>query len=272
MRHNNFSVRILGGSEMNGGYVEIDHNQNYSIQLRNDHTENCDAEVYIDGNPVGNFRVNAKSSMKIDRPSNEQKKFCFLKSDSKAGKKAGLSKDNSDLGLVKVVFTPERKYGKDYVRPLTPMPQWQYDWTVEFPPYEYNSVVGYKYDDHRHTTQSTTTQSTNDGNRRVYFNRSLTCDIDDFPRTGMQPKGKLGNISVYADESYKDYVDSRAGGTGLKGKSYQEFEDVPSIRNYDFSLQTAIHLRLILRKKEDPNEVTAIRPVTHSTPIPPQVD
>lgn len=57
---------------------------------------------------------------------------------------------------------------------------------------------------------------------------------------------------------------SQAGGTGLSGRSAQEFHTVTAL-DYDYGQQTVIHLRLVARSDEP-------RPLTSfSTPVPPPV-
>lgn len=60
------------------------------------------------------------------------------------------------------------------------------------------------------------------------------------------------------------YTSRSAGGTGLSGKSNQQFTSVHEL-DYDYSKQTVIHLRLVTASDEP-------RPLTSfSTPIPPSV-
>lgn len=105
MYSHNFSVRIVGGSEAPGGYVEIAHNTEYSIQMRNSGSVDCDAEVSIDGNNVGTWRIDADDSINIERPSGVAQKFTFFQLGSDEA--AAVELEDSDLlGLVSVRFRP----------------------------------------------------------------------------------------------------------------------------------------------------------------------
>jgi|WetSurSiteA1Bulk_404760.scaffolds.fasta_scaffold86908_1 hypothetical protein len=107
---NQFSVRVVGGIEKNNGYVEMRHNLQYSISLRNDRWIACDAVVTIDGKEVGTWRIPSRSQITIDRPANDSGKFTFFEVNSKKGRKAGLIDGDSNNGLVSVQFIPEYQY------------------------------------------------------------------------------------------------------------------------------------------------------------------
>jgi hypothetical protein len=59
-------------------YVVLPHNQPFHIELTNNgHTE-CDATVELDGKSIGNFRVNAQSTIKIQRPAGIDRELKFV--------------------------------------------------------------------------------------------------------------------------------------------------------------------------------------------------
>lgn len=104
---NQFSVRIPQGTE-SSGYVELVHNTQYTLILRNSRAVRCDARVEIDGKHVGTWRIGANSNVKLERPVHDTARFTFYKLGSKKGRKAELDSGNPNLGLVKVTFTPEK--------------------------------------------------------------------------------------------------------------------------------------------------------------------
>lgn len=110
---NNFSVQIPEGNENVSGYVEMKHGKQYKIQLRNFHNVDCDAEVSIDGQVIGCFRINAKGSLSLERPVNDNGKFTFYESGTIEANKAQIKSGNSFNGLISVTFTPEKN-----IRPL----------------------------------------------------------------------------------------------------------------------------------------------------------
>ena len=114
MFFNHFSVRVIGGSEENDGYVAMRHKDTYKLSLRNDRDIPCDAVVLIDGTEVGTWRVPARQSITLEHPANDQGNFTFLLPDTPDGQAAGLVKNN-DLGLISVTFKPGYE---DTARPL----------------------------------------------------------------------------------------------------------------------------------------------------------
>ena len=103
---NNFSLRIVGGSER-GGYVDMSHGQKYCLQMRSYREERCDARVEIDGQHVGTWRIERRGTINVDRPSHDSGQFTFYRLGSEEGMQAALNGASPDLGLVKVTFTPE---------------------------------------------------------------------------------------------------------------------------------------------------------------------
>ena len=131
MRLNNFSVRVPEGTEIAGGYVEINHGTQYTLRLRNGwYSRKCDAKVMIDGKHVGTWRIPSGESIVIERPVHDTGRFTYYKSGTKDAKDAGLnSVDADDLGLIQVVFTPEKQfYWYTYPAPavLPPNPTYVY--------------------------------------------------------------------------------------------------------------------------------------------------
>lgn len=116
---NLFSVRIPEGNEVPGGYVEMTHGSTYTLVLRNSRVTRCDAQVYIDGKHVGTWRIPAQASIRLERPAHDTGHFTFYSIDSDEFEQAALNMvDRSQLGLVKVIFTPE-VYPTTRVKDLT---------------------------------------------------------------------------------------------------------------------------------------------------------
>jgi len=82
---NRFSVKINGKKE-DSGYVEMKHGETYTIVLKNDNNEKCDAFVEIDGKDMGAFRINGHSNIHLERPANEAKKLLFTNLEQKKRK------------------------------------------------------------------------------------------------------------------------------------------------------------------------------------------
>ncbi len=111
---NGFSVRIANGVEESSGYVSMRHGQVYQIQLRNNNSRRCDAQIEVDGKVVGVWRLNAYQSSQLEHPAHDEGKFTFYKLGTQEAQSAQLSASDPNLGLIKVTFTPEKE-----VRPAT---------------------------------------------------------------------------------------------------------------------------------------------------------
>jgi len=74
---NDFSMRVPEGKELPGGYVELEHNTQYTLNLRNNRGTRSKAEVYIDGRHVGSFRLKAHARLKLERPAHDDGLFTF---------------------------------------------------------------------------------------------------------------------------------------------------------------------------------------------------
>jgi hypothetical protein len=106
---NDFSVRIVGGNEKASGYVEMQHNQTYKLSLRNSRYNRCDAEVTIDGQHVGTWRIGPRQTITLERPAHDDGKFTFYQVGTVEARQAALDEGSSDLGLVSVTFKPEKE-------------------------------------------------------------------------------------------------------------------------------------------------------------------
>jgi hypothetical protein len=107
MKLNGFSVTISEGKEASTGYVYIKHGTQYTILLQNESNRRCDAEVYLDDQQVGIWRINAFTTERIERPVNDHGRFTFYQVGTSEAIKAGITK-NSNNGLIRVLFKPER--------------------------------------------------------------------------------------------------------------------------------------------------------------------
>lgn len=91
-----------------GPYFVLDHGQHYTVDLFNNGKLDADADLFIDGEYLGKFRVNAGSSFRLEHPSKDDGKFTFYLLDSEEGQSIGL-KASPSLGLVQVCFQPEHR-------------------------------------------------------------------------------------------------------------------------------------------------------------------
>lgn len=113
---NGFSLSILSNGmsarkeNIHGAYYFLlSHGSQYKLKLFNDHNTKCDAEIWIDDEKIGTWRINSHHDIVIERPSTINRKFVFLKENSCVANLAGINV-NRNNGLIKIVFKPEREY------------------------------------------------------------------------------------------------------------------------------------------------------------------
>lgn len=205
---NGYSVRIPEGSEKEAsGYVEMEHDTKYSLQLRNSKNTRCDAEVNIDGKHVGTFRLEAYGSMKLERSADDNRCFTFYLKDSEEGQEVELNSiSKGELGLVQVIFRPEKRASTSMLRKTIVT-------------YESSDTLGL------------------DDDFIIGNPRGLTDSFGPAKTKGLT-RG-LDSISYCsAGPSYQ------AGGTGMSGHSNQTFQNVAAL-TYDDELTSTINIRLV---------------------------
>lgn len=112
---NNFALSLIPNTyvehiKKNGyNYFAIPHLSEYKIKLTNGNQARCDAEISIDGEPIGTWRIVGLSSIIVERPANINRKFVFR--DDKyyldVSRYSRVPKKNTLNGVVSVVFKPE---------------------------------------------------------------------------------------------------------------------------------------------------------------------
>jgi len=119
---NRFSLGIISDRSMprkkvidNANYFLLPHRSQYKLRLSNDRSTNCDAEVWIDGEKVGVWRIKPFGRITIERPAKIDRKFVFVSENSSDGHSAGIISGRSTNGIVKVVFKPERERELVYI-------------------------------------------------------------------------------------------------------------------------------------------------------------
>ena len=124
MKIGNFEVKINPGKELSDGKVVMEHGTQYTIDMQNHASLRCDAEVVVDGKEIGGFRLNAWESLSLERSPDDRGCFTFYKQGSADAKEAGIGKVSaSDLGLVSILFTPEKQ--KIRKHSLVPRGNWE---------------------------------------------------------------------------------------------------------------------------------------------------
>ena len=107
LRLGNYELCVPQGVHSNSGHVYLEHNLHYSLLMKSHGYLDCDAVVSIDGTKVGVWRIRGNTMIEIERPADDSGRFTFYRLGSSQATHIGLSA-NEDLGLVTVVFMPEK--------------------------------------------------------------------------------------------------------------------------------------------------------------------
>ena len=105
-----FALTIRDRAEDYRGYVRLDHGAVYAVCFRNDLGRMADAELTIDGLPMGTWRLVPGRVACVERPVSDTGRFTFYRADSAEGYAVGSGQvARSDKGRVSVRFVPERE-------------------------------------------------------------------------------------------------------------------------------------------------------------------
>lgn len=119
MRVGSFSVYVPEGRERDTGHVALPHGTQYRLTLASHHGRRCDAEVLMDGKPMGVYRLDAGRAWTLERAAHDHGKFTFFKADSPEADAAAVQGVPKDLrGLIQVTFRVE-KARQPVVRPMS---------------------------------------------------------------------------------------------------------------------------------------------------------
>src|SRR5690348_10484827 len=101
--------KVVAPVNNDGIYIPLDNGSNYKIRLSNKHEYRCDAEVTIDGEDIGTFRLKPYQTSTIERPGDVAKKFTFYRETSGVAQRAGVTEGKEENGLIQVRFIPEKR-------------------------------------------------------------------------------------------------------------------------------------------------------------------
>lgn len=295
MTFENFSVRVLRPdnnlvNEDEKGYVPLKHGQRYQLSLRNNHPQDCSAEVSIDGIPVGVYLIKAKSKLIVDSPINSDQCFTFFKVESPEGK--SLKEDDQtrdDLGLIKVTFTLlkkklneksaedllkeiKRAFEEQSKRPINIYPSitindsdpwWWYRRYRPSPWWEASPVI-YCNNNTNNPGAALGTFTTSSGSSGSgSFEVSHSINLSEV--TKATPTPNKGTVT----SGFHQIKNLEPGITGLTGESDKVYEEAPEDKSlFDEDSVRHLYLRLVAADEEIPE---GPRRLPRSTPIPPPV-
>lgn len=114
-------------------YYSVPNRCEYRVRMSNNSGLRVNATLKIDGEIMGTWRIEPFSDVAIERPAHTDRKFVFVKEDSREARMGDVTRGKYENGLVEVTFVPEkireyhrRCYQKEkrslagYVTPLSP--------------------------------------------------------------------------------------------------------------------------------------------------------
>lgn len=97
-------------------YVALPSGEEYAVNLHNHHDTRCDVELYVDGEHVGGFVIQAHETIRIERPEGKQKKFTFVGETSRIARSVGTVVGSVKNGLVSAIFKPQKHVVYESIR------------------------------------------------------------------------------------------------------------------------------------------------------------
>ncbi|MCI5188919.1 MAG: hypothetical protein D3905_03765 [Candidatus Electrothrix sp. AS4_5] len=269
MRLGNFSVEILKGRELDSGYVAMKHNTKYALRLSNIGDRRCDAEVEIDGKLVGVWRIPSNKHIVIERPTHDTGCFTFYKAETREAKKAQLVQSGK-LGLISVLFKPEKKLDCyfdfddddiEFCLDCNGEDSDELDLCLSLDDTEEGLEAGGTGLSGKSEQEFRTADFDFDDDEQEFCTADFDFDDDDIEfclDCNGEDSDEL-DLCLSLDDTEEGL---EAGGTGLSGKSEQEFRTAQPI-DYDETGFVQINLRLVC-ETDEPRPLTPV-----STPIPP---
>lgn len=259
------SPNIFGNKDRS--YVEMKDGDHYSISLYNGHSTRCHAKITIDGKPVGTWILEPWATVRLERPVDLAKKFTFFKVNSAGGSEAGLVRGDSKNGLVSIDFIPEVGVRTNFFESNLDrcLGRASRDFRSRDDDDNDDDILGF---DGRRPCNSSLgmMQGYNTGGRKGV--RGLGARSAQFRSTrglDCSPSNQMESCTS---------LDYEAGGTGLQGRSDQDFRVSHERLELDHTAKVTINLRLIARK--DPVDYERITPLgsvfgPRSNPVPPPI-
>ena len=274
---NGFSLGIMNPTDtrkkvINGAnYFLMRHGSSYKLKLYNDRSTKCDAEVWIDGEKVGVWRIEAYGSTTIERPAAINRKFVFLRENSSGARSACIESGSSDNGLIKVVFKPANTdyIWSDFINPsrscLGRNPAWNDDRFPFYSPIE-QKTCAFSDDvlSNRQINNQFNNQFSNNNQQNCIQNANTNYQF-------ASPQTNLVSPTSYTHGATALGLVPQGAGRPLSGtcqQSKQEFNTITPIRDIDTANITTIMARLIVDDNPENKPLVSLRSALHGTKYP----
>ena len=90
-------------------YVPLKHETEYKIRLSNPTFTRCNVVLKIDQKKMGKWRINARSSILLERPADSSRKFTFVQENSWQADLGNVKQGGESNGLIEATFIPEEE-------------------------------------------------------------------------------------------------------------------------------------------------------------------
>jgi hypothetical protein len=235
--------RVIDGAN----YFLMRHNSTYKLNLTNDRSTKCDAEVWIDGEKVGVWRIEAYGSTIIERPATINRKFVFLRENSSRAHSAGIQSGRSDNGLIKVVFKPARS---DFLTRPWESREWNdRGCFTDFLNPSQQEFYGAAFSD-----------------RMLYNNNTNQQNYAQNANVNYQFAAPLQSCLSGCSPAYSQTYSH--GATALGQRSNQDFDTTAPIRDVDTANVTTIMARLLVDNDLESKPLVSLRDALHGTKYP----
>ena len=254
MKRESFSMTIPEGTERSDGYVELQHNTQYTLVLANESQRLCAVEVHIDGERTGSWRIPPRSAIQLERPVFDSGRFTFYKSGTPEVSAESMPAEEV-AGLIRAQFKPQliipattqlKPDRKNIEADDRPLPSRLFCSIVASPQKEGSDKASAGVDD-------------------AFSDEALCVDLGESDEMAeMQEKEPPKSNGLL--QRFVNWLGIRSeyspGITALTGHSDQKFRPAKPML-YDERAFVTIHLRLV---------AVAVRPSRQiSTPIPPPI-
>ena len=89
-------------------YHRLKHGDEYTVRLTNNTNQYVNALLKIDSDTMGKWRISPRSSINVERPVHNSRKFVFVEENSSEAREGGVRQGSASQsnGLVEVTFIP----------------------------------------------------------------------------------------------------------------------------------------------------------------------
>jgi len=222
-------------------YYSLAHGSEYKVKMTNNTSQKVNALLKIDGVLMGKWRIDPFTSVIIERPVDNQRKFTFVDENSWEARDGNVVRGIDENGLIEVTFFPELKS------------------SFYFDPFKSSDTLEYRFDRYHnlHNDKYDNTLVDRNPYKKQYGNTL----VDRNPCK----KGDSSDNFISFTNSYS------AGATVLGDDSRQSFGQASKIHE-DHARKVTKRLRLVISDRRKPFISIRSGSETMDDPVPPRFE